>query len=156
MHSCRDIEFSLSPAAAKILSHRKSPSLPAHAPCYSNPLLYQKSILDSTTLLAARHPSIRHFKALSLPLPLSSIHSLHLTNNLTRPAQTLHHLLTLLPPPHSIIALPQQIIQFRGAVHLLQQFPLHFLFRVSVIIIISKPSLHIPRTSIRLTRQAST
>ncbi len=60
----------------------------------------------------------------------SQILSLHLTDNLRRPPQTLHHLQTLLPPTDRVLALLEQIIQLRLPVHLLQQLTLHVLLRV--------------------------
>ena len=59
-----------------------------------------------------------------------SVRSLHSANNLTSLAQRSDHLQTLLPPPNSIVALLEQIIQLLCPVHLLQQLALHLVFRV--------------------------
>ena len=80
--------------------------------------------------------SITHTRCLPPKIVIShsfDVHSLHLTDNLLRPPQTLHHLLTLLPPADGILALLEQIVQFLRPVHLLQQFPLHLFFRMPVI-----------------------
>jgi hypothetical protein len=50
---------------------------------------------------------------------------LHLTNNLTRLRQRLHHLQTLLPSADRIVALLEQLIDLVGAVHVLEEFALH-------------------------------
>lgn len=49
----------------------------------------------------------------------SALPSLHLAHNLARPTQRLHHLLALLPPPHRILTLLEQIIQLLLPIHLL-------------------------------------
>jgi len=51
---------------------------------------------------------------------------LHLTNNLTRLRQRLHHLQTLLPSADRVVALLEQLIDLVGAVHVLEEFALHF------------------------------
>jgi len=50
---------------------------------------------------------------------------LHLTNNLTRLRQRLHHLQTLLPSADRIVALLEQLIDLVGAVHVLEELALH-------------------------------
>ena len=50
---------------------------------------------------------------------------LHLTDNLAGSRQTLHHLLTLFSSTDRVVALLEQVVQLRVAVHVLQQFALH-------------------------------
>ena len=56
--------------------------------------------------------------------------SLHLTNNLARLAQRLHHLRALLSATNRVVALLEQVVEFRLAVHLLEEFALHFVLGV--------------------------
>jgi len=79
---------------------------------------------------AAKHPSPAHTLAncrarktgikCTTQTPL-----LHLTNNLTRLRQRLHHLQTFLPSADCIVALLEQLIDLVGTVHVLEEFALH-------------------------------
>ena len=57
--------------------------------------------------------------------------SLHLTDNFTRFAKTFHHLQALFPSPNGEVTLLQQVVNFIGAVHVFEEFPLHLIFGVS-------------------------
>lgn len=50
---------------------------------------------------------------------------LDLADNLASTAQTLDHLLTLLPPADGVVALLEQIVQLVVAIHVLQKLALH-------------------------------
>lgn len=57
---------------------------------------------------------------------------LHLTNNLARPTQALNHLVALLAAADGIVTFLEQLLELVGAVHVLEELSLHFVFRVSV------------------------
>lgn len=58
-------------------------------------------------------------------------HLLNLTDDLTGLGQTLDHLLALLPSADGVLALAEQVVEFVGAVHVVEEFALHFFFGVS-------------------------
>ena len=67
---------------------------------------------------------------------------LHLADDLAGFTETFHHLLALLAPPDGIIALFEKVIKFLRPVHLLEQFPLHFIFRVPERLLVGNWKLH--------------
>ena len=69
----------------------------------------------------------------ALPLPKWELRCplLDLTDNLTGPRQRLDHLLALLSPSNGVVALLEELFEFIGSVHVLEQLSLHFVFRVS-------------------------
>ena len=57
---------------------------------------------------------------------------LHLADDLAGLAERLDHLLALLPAADGIIAFLEQVVDAVGPVHVLQEFSLHFFFRVAI------------------------
>ena len=58
---------------------------------------------------------------------------LHLAHDFLSSAQALDHLLAFLPPSNGVVALLEQIVDFLSAIHLFEQFALHFFFGMSVV-----------------------
>jgi len=56
---------------------------------------------------------------------------LHLAHNLARARQRLDHLLAFLPPTDGEVAFLEEVLEFVGAVRVLEEFTLHFVFGVS-------------------------
>jgi hypothetical protein len=121
---------------AQLLSSRRSPCI---------------HLKQSIDLVSAQTP-VRSVEIRATNLKKSPL--LHLANNLARSAKTLHHLQTLLPSPNGVVALLEQIVEFLSAVHLLEEFSLHFFFGVPVQFV-SIRQKHVIDV-IELTRQAST
>ena len=65
-------------------------------------------------------------------MALSPTFSLHLTDNLTRLAETFDHLHTFLTPPNGVVALLEQIVNFIGPIHMFEELPLHLVFGVPI------------------------
>jgi hypothetical protein len=102
-------------------------SLSPRAPNMQRPA----TLKQSTSFMLAHNSTTPHPINASPAHALRCRYSLHLRNNLLCPPQTLHHLLTLLPPPNRIIRLLEQIIKFLCPIHLLQKMSLHFFLCVS-------------------------
>lgn len=65
-------------------------------------------------------------------LDAQQTHSLNLAHNLLSPRQALHHLLTLFAAANGVVALFEELVEFRRFIHVLEEFPLHFFLSVSV------------------------
>ena len=63
-----------------------------------------------------------------MPHTTDKIYLLHLTDDLTGLGQGLDHLQTFLSPPDRVVAFLEEIVEFAGAVHVLEELSLHLVF----------------------------
>ena len=63
--------------------------------------------------------------------------SLHLAHNLTGFAQTFDHLETFFSSSNGVVAFFQEVVEFVGAIHVLEQLPLHFFLGKSDVVLVA-------------------
>ena len=120
----------LNPFSSLLLHLSFPPLFPSLSPAthhafYISPLLPRRLFLLSIPAYLRLPPPT------TLKAPAGRRQSLHLTNNLTRPTQTLDHLLALLPSPDGVVAFLEEVVELVGSVHVFEEFALHFVFCVS-------------------------
>lgn len=89
----------------------------SHAPIHLSIPEESLTTQNRPCILALHNPFLQFHNNPIVPFYKNYLTLLHLTNNLIRLTQTLHHLLTLLAPAKRVIAFLEQIVQFRRAVH---------------------------------------